>query len=139
MHSQIRYRNGFTLIELLLVLTVIAIMASLYIAAVNPAGQIDQVRDIDRKRSANQIQQALYEYLINNNEFPEPLPDGKTNAKPICREGLLDNSCINLDVLVPNYRSALPIDPAETNSLFSGYAVYAASGRAIVIATHIGL
>ena len=132
-----RYRPGFTFIELLLVIAVIAIMIFLNISAVSPGRQIDQVKDIERKRSANQIQQALYEYLISNDEFPVFLPGGKVNAKPICREGITDISCINLDGLIPDYRPSLPLDSAETDPLLSGYSVYTRTGRATVTANHL--
>src|SRR3989344_3610913 len=95
-------RTGFTMIELLLVLGIIAILAAIVIIAINPERQFGQSEDARRAQSANQLEKALYQYLIDHEEFPgdRSLPEGSDQAVAICRASYAESGgsgCINLD------------------------------------------
>ena len=69
----------------------------------------------------------MQQYLVDKWTMPaqSDTPTGAQNAKPICREGITtDSSCVNLDVLVPDFLVHLPVDEEEQNAHHTGYAVY---------------
>ena len=140
------HKRGFTLIELLLVIGIIAILAAIVIVAINPQRQLGQSEDARRAQSENQLEKALYQYLIDNEEFPgdRSIPEGGTQAVAICRASYAEaggNGCINLDVLLDaaqSYLACIPRDGDETNMVHSGYTVYQETGRAHVTALHMG-
>ncbi len=130
--------RGFTLLELLLVIGVIGILSSIVVVAVNPTEQLRKARDTQRTNEVGQIQKALEQYYVKNNSFPATVLPGWGNAYPICQQGQTDDSCINIDSLVPDYISEIPIDPSETGTLHTGYEAYEDSGRPFVLAPNLG-
>ena len=135
---------GFTLIELLLSIGLIGILSSVVIVAINPLKQLAAAEDVRRRNSANQLERALAQYLVEYDTFPgdSTIPEGAANALPICRTSFAESSgCINFDALVERTRDFLPCFPrdgSETNANRSGYAVYQESGRAFVTALYLG-
>src|SRR5947209_7108256 len=57
--------SGFTLVELIVVMAVIAILAGITIAAVNPAEQLKRGRDTARITSNAQIGRAVQQYYTS--------------------------------------------------------------------------
>ncbi len=140
----VSHRSGFTLIELLLVVSIIGSLSAVVIIAINPSRQFGQSEDARRKSSVNQLQKAMYQYLIDNGKFPgdNALPQGAANAVPICRASYAETGgCINVDTLIDptkSYLPCMPRDGKETSVNHSGYAVYEQVGRAIVTALYLG-
>jgi len=134
-----RFRPSFTLIELLLVMGIIATLASVVILSINPARQLGQARDAQRRSTVSQLQKALDQYLIDNNQYPSGMQEGQSLAKAICRVGVVESSCVSLDALVTNgtYLPSIPVDPLETNALITGYSLYLQNGRAQANASHM--
>lgn len=117
---QNKKEKGFTLLEILLVIAVIGILASIVLIAINPNKQIAQARNTARKVDINTLEKALRQYSIDN---AGQLPNVILNQyKVICRQGITDPSCINLDVLVPTYIAAIPRD-TQSNTINTGYSV----------------
>ncbi|MBT4367603.1 LamG domain-containing protein, partial [Candidatus Peregrinibacteria bacterium] len=93
----------------------------------------------ERRSEIAELQKALNQYQIKNGDFPETILPGYGNAYPICQYGQTDDSCLNIDAIVPDYVSEIPIDPlAEVGALHTWYEVFQASGQAFVVAPRLG-
>jgi prepilin-type N-terminal cleavage/methylation domain-containing protein len=113
--------KGFTLLEILLVVAAIGILAGIVIIAINPARQLAQTKNAQRKVDVNTIINAVYQYALDNNgDLPAeiqtdsggdcPANDG-ANESAICGDDSCSASYIELDELVPTYVVAIPTDP----------------------------
>lgn len=112
--------RGFTLLEILLVMGAIAILAGIVILAINPAKQLADARNIQRRADVNTILSAVYQYVIDNNGI---LPASITALSPdtlveICISngvatctGLVDISVLTAS---EKYIVAMPRDPNGT-------------------------
>ena len=131
-------RPGITFLELLLGMAIVAILAGVTIAAINPIKQFLGVENVGRAYRAQQIERAFFQYIVDRVDYPgdRNIPEGEANAKPICRYGKTDVECINIDELIPRYIVCMPFDEAETNANFSGYEIYLSSGRGRVFSTY---
>ena len=109
-----KYRHkGFTLLEILLTITLIGILATITLIAINPNRQLGQVRDLNRQKDITDIQQAVELYATRNSGvFPTGIEFGV--YKEICGE-IIDTSCVDLSILVPNYINSIPKDPSGNN------------------------
>lgn len=116
--------SGFTLIELLLVIAIIAILAAIVIIAINPARQLAQANNSQRRSNINTILNAISQYSIDNNgAFP---PSITTTNKQICTTGATDcTGGADLAVLTNNelYLTRLPTDPTGSSATGTGYYV----------------
>lgn len=80
-----KLRYGFTLIEILLVIGIVAILASIVIAAINPGKQLADARNTTRRSDVQTFLNALYQYAIDyNGNFPPALFTGATG---VCTSG----------------------------------------------------
>jgi prepilin-type N-terminal cleavage/methylation domain-containing protein len=100
--------NGFTLIELLIVITILGVLATAVLLAINPLAQFAKARDARRKSELKQIHDALQRYYVLNGQYP---PAG------ICAYG---TNCYVFSTAGPNWIPALitsselkivPVDP----------------------------
>lgn len=62
--------KSFTLVELLIVVGIIAILAGLIVAAINPELLRKKARDTNRKKDMSIISEALGHYYSDNNSYP---------------------------------------------------------------------
>ncbi|MEN9552243.1 MAG: hypothetical protein RI935_620 [Candidatus Parcubacteria bacterium] len=136
MKTTFRNQKGFTLIEILLVVAAIAILAGIVIVAINPAKQLGDTRNADRRAASNTILNAVSQYAIDNNGV---LPAGiATTTTEICATGA--TSCaglVDLTVLTTNarYLGSIPNEPQKTNANGAGYQISRdANGRITVSA-----
>jgi|GEM_PF-5194606 len=135
-------QSGFSLIELLIAMGIISVLSSITFVAINPAKQLSDARDAKRSSTTREIENAISQYLIEEWNLPSSeLPLGEENAINICRQGVTnDPTCINLDVLVPDYIASIPVDSAETEENHTGYNIYQdESERSQVISLHYGV
>lgn len=103
-------RRGFTLIELMLVIGIIAVLSGIVFAALSPTRQLGSTRDAKRRSDVNTILNAVYQYVIDNNNLPPGIPT--TVFLEICRTGAAScNNGVDLDVLTGAYLVAMPMDP----------------------------
>lgn len=118
MTKKFRQNQGFTLLEILLVVAAIGILASIVILALNPAKQLADTRNAQRKTDVNTILNAVYQYYIDNGTLPATITTSQTE---ICAGGTDDAACaaaglVSLNVLIANetYLTDIPFDPNGT-------------------------
>ncbi len=124
-------RKAFTLIEILLVIAIIAILASIVIAAINPGKQLADARNAQRRSDVFTILNAVYQYAIDHQgALPGEPPDTiDLRLRHICVGKTVScgnaNEAINLDALTGAYLVALPVDPSvPTGSVGTAYIIY---------------
>ena len=104
--------SGFTLIEIILVITLLSILLSIIIIAINPSKQLSDSRDIKRESDVLSIVQALYQYAADNEgDFPAGL---NTTDREICRTDATDCAGLyDFSDLTDNetYMITIPLDP----------------------------
>ena len=136
-----RQREAFTLIELLIVMAMLGILIAITIVAINPRKHLCEAQNAKRNISARELTNAVNQFYIATSSLPHSndIPVGEENAKPICLRGVTtDVTCINLDLLVPDYLVDLPADAAETNQHYTGYTISkSVEGVARVLSTSI--
>lgn len=143
MKTYMKFRGvrGFTLIELLLVIVILSILAAIAIVAINPAKQLGEAQNAQRRSDVRTILDAIIQYSIDNGgTLPSSIPTGTTctsDGDVICKA---DTSCeggASLDELITNrtYLTELPTDPTAVTSQATGYYVMKNSnGRVSVCA-----
>jgi prepilin-type N-terminal cleavage/methylation domain-containing protein len=133
--------RGFTLIEVLLVIAILAILAAVVIIAINPAKQLGEAQNAQRRSDVRSILDAVYQYSIDNNgALPGDIDiggDGETcisSGNMICKESE-DCGAVQLDELVSNdrYMVDLPADPKAATEDETGYSIYRASNGRISV------
>lgn len=132
--------KGFTLIEILLVIAIMAILAAIVIIAINPAKQLGEAQNAQRRSDVRAILDATVQYSLDNSgSLPSGIAVGTTcidDGIDICK---VDTICggTSLDVLVSGrtYLTDLPIDPTASGATYTGYAIMQNSaGRVSVCA-----
>lgn len=116
--------GGFTLVELLLVIAIIAILAAIVIIAINPARQLAQANNAQRRVNVNTILNAVNQYMIDNRgAIPSAVT---TSSREICMTGTSSSACTNLSVLTNNelYLVSIPTDPTGVSATGTGYYIY---------------
>ncbi|MEK7648616.1 MAG: type II secretion system protein [Patescibacteria group bacterium] len=107
--------NGFTLLEILLVVAAISILAGIVIVAINPAKQLADTRNAQRRSDVSALLNAVYQYTIDNSgTLPATISTASTE---ICKIGAANcTGLIDFAVLTANqkYLTALPKDPNGT-------------------------
>lgn len=127
-------QKGFTLIEVILVVAIIAILAGIVILAINPAKQLADGRNSQRRADVNTILNAAYQYSVDNNGN---IPAGiTTTPQDVCKSsscaGLLDLSVLTAS---GKYLVAIPSDPSTATANDSKYQISKdANGRLVVSA-----
>ena len=117
-------KSGFTLLEILLVVAAIGILAGIVIFAINPAKQLADTRNAQRKVDVNTILNALSQYAIDHNgTLPE---DITTSSLEICKtDVVVCGDLVDLSELTLHgkYLMSLPVDPIAPEGDRTGYFV----------------
>lgn len=131
MRSPQQSHPGFTLMELIMVIGLISILMVIVYGAINPRKQYEDAENADRTYSIRAIEHSITQYIIDGNNFTG-IPNGIGNALPICQDTVTGTDCTvtaggyDLSILINNgeYAVNIPIDPAQTGSVLSGYYIY---------------
>lgn len=133
--------RGFTLLEILLVVAAIAILAGIVIVAINPAKQLGDTRNAQRRVDVNTILNAIYQYTLDTSgTLPATIAESTTCSgagNEICKTGGTCTGLLDLSVLTANqkYLTSMPYDPAAATTNSTKYiAVKSANGRVTVCA-----
>jgi prepilin-type N-terminal cleavage/methylation domain-containing protein len=118
--------KGFSLLEILLTITLLSILFAILVTTVRPRNIIFISEDNRKEADALTIYQALEQYALKNNTYPESIKNMPNNSSAyICKTSA--PSCnkanqINLStILVPTYLSKIPEYSKDTNN--SGFYV----------------
>lgn len=137
MFKRLKSKKGFTLIEVLLVVAIIAILAGIVILAVNPAKQLADTRNAQRRADVNTIINAAYQYSIDNNgNLPASiLVAGVAPANDICTTGGTCTGLTDLTVLTTNgkYLVSLPKDPSTATANDTKYTIVKDANNRLVV------
>lgn len=121
--------KGFTLIEVLLVIAILAILAAIVIIAINPAKQLGEAQDAQRRNDVRAVLDAVHQYSIDNSgTYPEGIVYGSdciNEAADICQMGAGCVDGVSLDVLAEEgrYLTELPNDPSGASDTITGYKI----------------
>lgn len=134
-----RRSSGFTLVEILLVVAIIAILAAIVVIAVNPARQLAQTRNAQRRVDVNTILNAVYQHLIDNSG--NLIGEITTSPKEICLTGtgVASATCgalADLEALTNSERYVvrIPVDPSgATTTSGTGYQIYKSSNGRVTV------
>ena len=124
----IQTKRGFTLLEILLVIAIIAILAAIVIIAINPAKQLAQSRNTQRRADVNTVLNGVYQYSIDNSGAIPTIPTGACSlvaANQICKAGATGTCATGVDLSVltasQKYLTSIPIDPTVSSTDGTGY------------------
>lgn len=101
-------KAGFTLVELLVAIGIFGVLVAITIVAINPGRQFSRANNTKRQSDVTALLDALGQYSAENSgRLPATIT---TTNKTVSNTGA--DIC---GLLVPNYLSALPVDPGSNN------------------------
>lgn len=122
--------RGFTLIELLVVITIIALIATAVIVALNPSQRFAEARNSHRWSDVNSILTAVHEYIVDNEGT---LPAGLTTGQGATELGTC-GTCDDLSSPLTPYLKSMPLDPSGGTASETGYTVEVDANNIVTIA-----
>ena len=123
---------GFTLIEILLVVAILAVLAGIVIIAVNPARQLGQANNAQRRADVTTIINAVYQYALDNGgNLPaidsvvgssQVLGTAALGCDTTCGAFTTLAACLDLSgTLTPTYIFGIPLDPQSGTAANTDY------------------
>lgn len=126
-------RRGLTLIELTIVITLMAILITVYFLAANPGGQLAASRNSRRSLDLQTIMNAVRQNIADqaNGQFSCASGPVPTSTKRMTNAAGAGNYNI-APCLITTYLFALPFDPTATSGHYTSVSDYD-SGYSIVV------
>jgi prepilin-type N-terminal cleavage/methylation domain-containing protein len=120
---KIRTNKGFSLLEVLLVITLLSILFIILVNNIQPVNILIRSEDRRKEADALTIYQALEQYAIKNNAYPDSIKNMPNDSSfDICKTTAPNcpSPKINLSsILVPTYFAKIP--EYSTDSINSGF------------------
>lgn len=125
--------DGFTLMELLIAVSIVGILSTVMIIAVNPGRQLAKARDSQRQTDLIAILSAIMQYgSEHSGDLPDTDGDPDTSNFPTSATCIGTSvSCFDLanagetgDEIVPVYMVSIPEDPRTGDATDTGYTIY---------------
>lgn len=127
-------KKGFSLIEILIAITLITMLASIVIIAINPGRQFAQGRNTQRWTAINSIINSVHQNMVDNNGIWTCDADGDGTPEPT-GDDVIPSSATNIgsgvadydlcDCITPEYIATMPYDPS--NGSYTSCTAYDAS------------
>ncbi len=128
-----RSKRGFTLIEILVVIAIIAILATVVFVALDPVKRFADARNSRRWSDVNSILTATHQYIVDQDgELPPSIGVGVTLPLAATEIGTC-GTCIDLLTDISTYLKEMPVDPAGTDQVNTGYEVAVNANNMITI------
>ncbi|MEY4744555.1 MAG: hypothetical protein RL272_500 [Candidatus Parcubacteria bacterium] len=129
---------GFTLLEILLAVALLATLAGIVILALNPAKQLADTRNAQRRSDVVTILDALYQYGVDNSgAYPGAIPTGTCGdaGSEVCKIGGVCTGLVNLTALTTNekYVVSIPTDPTGATTNGTGYFVVKTANNRLTV------
>lgn len=136
--------SGFTLIELLVVTSIIAALAIVVFAALNPPQRIRDANDARRRTDVDSLLISIHQYIVDNDGA---LPTGMStsmaeqqlgtglSACEISDGGCDTNlgACIDLSAPLAPYLKTIPVDPVFGTTSSTYYTVAVDSNNIVTV------
>ena len=122
---------GVSPLQLLVSAGIIGALTTGITAKINPEQVLEVTHAAARSVTARELTLGLYAHLIDEGNLAgdKQVPVGHDNAIAICKPTISNDSCLNLDELVPVFVNEIPVDMLQDKaSLLSGYALYQDGG-----------
>ncbi len=117
---KVKNNKAFTLIEVLLVIAIIAVLAAAVFVAINPAKNISDARNTQRRSDVTQILNAISQGFIDNVTLSGVPTCAVTPAGTHIGTGA---GLVNATSLVPTYIAGIPMDPQGGTAADTGYSI----------------
>ena len=135
-------KKGFTLLELLIVIGILAILATVLIAVINPAELLRRARDTQRLSDLDALRSAISLFIV---DMPDPSIGNSANVYAFANVGAALGNCTGRNPTLSSSRltnstgwipinfdnmstksplAALPVDPNPATSGASRYYLY---------------
>jgi len=119
-------KPAFTFLEIILTLTIISILASIVIRALNPVKHLGDTQNARRRSDVNAIVNAIAQYTLDHNGV---LPaDITSDNRPICKAKVSSTACQSVNaaylpelIINESYLVSIPYDPMGHTEFTTGY------------------
>lgn len=101
----------------MLVVTIVAILSTIVLMAVNPAKRFAETNDAERRNSIGSIRTAVRSYFTANGQFPEP--DSGTSAR--AGWDVSDLAPFISELERSQFLKKVPVDPINDTEFFFAY------------------